>query len=135
MSSLPYFDYEGFGERSKQNLNYSQAVRLPNTIHISGQGGWDRLSDAFPTSLDAEIDQAFANVEHALQQAGGTGLQQVYKLRIFITGDINQYFEGLTRHLKGKGFEFHGPLLTVVQVKGLFRDMRIEIEAEAWIGL
>ncbi|EAT82191.1 hypothetical protein SNOG_10797 [Parastagonospora nodorum SN15] len=38
MSSLQYFDYEGFGERSKQNLNYSQAVRLPNTIHISGQG-------------------------------------------------------------------------------------------------
>jgi enamine deaminase RidA (YjgF/YER057c/UK114 family) len=47
---------------------------------------------------------------------------------------MNAYFEGLTRHLKGKGFEFHGPLLTVVQVKGLFKDMRIEIEAEAWVG-
>jgi enamine deaminase RidA (YjgF/YER057c/UK114 family) len=34
----------------------------------------------------------------------------------------------------GKGFEKHGPLLTVVQVKGLFKEMRIEIEAEAYLG-
>lgn len=47
---------------------------------------------------------------------------------------MDEYFEPLTRHLKGKGFGAHGPLLTVVQVKGLFRDMRIEIEAEAWVG-
>jgi len=55
-------------------------------------------------------------------------------LRIYITGEMNEYFESLKRHLKGAGFEAHGPLLTVVQVKGLFRDMRIELEAEAWVG-
>jgi len=38
MSSLQYFDYEGFGERSKKDLNYSQAVRIDNRIEISGQG-------------------------------------------------------------------------------------------------
>jgi hypothetical protein len=38
MSSLQYFDYEGFGERSKRDLNYSQAVRIENRIEISGQG-------------------------------------------------------------------------------------------------
>lgn len=38
MSNLKYFDYEGFGERSKRDLNYSQAVRIDNRIEISGQG-------------------------------------------------------------------------------------------------
>ena len=38
MSYLQYFDYEGFGERSKKEFNYSQAVRIDNRIEISGQG-------------------------------------------------------------------------------------------------
>jgi hypothetical protein len=38
MSSLKYFDYEGFGERHKKEINYSQAVRIDNRIEISGQG-------------------------------------------------------------------------------------------------
>jgi hypothetical protein len=38
MSKLHYFDYEGFGERNKKNLNYSQAVRIGDRIEISSQG-------------------------------------------------------------------------------------------------
>jgi enamine deaminase RidA (YjgF/YER057c/UK114 family) len=38
MSHLQYFDYPGFGERSKRDLNYSQAVRIDNRIEVSGQG-------------------------------------------------------------------------------------------------
>jgi enamine deaminase RidA (YjgF/YER057c/UK114 family) len=38
MSSLQYFDYEGFGARSKKDINYSQAVRIGDRIEISGQG-------------------------------------------------------------------------------------------------
>lgn len=38
MSHLQYFDYPGFGERAKQHLNSSQAVRIGNRIEISGQG-------------------------------------------------------------------------------------------------
>jgi hypothetical protein len=40
MSHLQYFDYPGFGERSKRDLNYSQAVRIDNRIEISGQGSY-----------------------------------------------------------------------------------------------
>jgi enamine deaminase RidA (YjgF/YER057c/UK114 family) len=37
--------------------------------------------------------------------------------------------------LKGRpGFKNHGPLMTVVQVKALYQIMRIEIEAEAFLG-
>lgn len=38
MSHLQYFDYPGYGERSKKDVNYSQAVRIDNRIEISGQG-------------------------------------------------------------------------------------------------
>lgn len=38
MSHLQYFDYEGFGDRSKRDINYSQAVRIDNRIELSGQG-------------------------------------------------------------------------------------------------
>lgn len=38
MSHLQYFDYPGFGERSKDIFNYSQAVRIDKRIEISGQG-------------------------------------------------------------------------------------------------
>jgi len=150
MSKLSYFDYAGFGERSKKDINYSQAVRIDNRIEISGQGtiparlshstpaetntgGWHRLTEKYPSDLGAEIDQAFDNVEHAVLHAGGTGLDQVYKLRVYITGAMEEYFEGLAKNLKGR-FKEHGPLLTVVQVKGLFEGMRIEIEAEAFVG-
>ncbi|KAF1918434.1 Endoribonuclease L-PSP/chorismate mutase-like protein [Ampelomyces quisqualis] len=135
MSSLQYFDYEGFGERSKKDINYSQAVRIGDRIEVSGQGGWDRITEEFPEILGEEVDRAFDNVEHALQRAGGSGLEQVYKLRIYITGPIDEYFESLVKNMKGRpGFQNHGPLLTVVEVKSLYKIMRIEIEAEAYLG-
>lgn len=68
-----------------------------------------------------------------MQQAGGSGLDQVYKLRIYITGDILEYFEDLGRNLRER-FVKHGPLLTVVRVVGLYSVMRLEIEAEAYVG-
>lgn len=149
MSHLQYFDYAGFGERSKKELNYSQALRIDNRIELSGQGtvdyiktmktfwrlsgGWDRLTEEYPESISDEVDQAFDNVEHALQQAGGKGLEQVYKLRIYITVPLDDIVEPVVRNLKER-FKAHGPLLTVVQVVALYKIMRIEIEAEAHLG-
>lgn len=42
MAHLHYFDYPGFGERSKTVFNYSQAVRIDNRIEISGQGNFEK---------------------------------------------------------------------------------------------
>ncbi|KAF9692776.1 hypothetical protein EKO04_009256 [Ascochyta lentis] len=133
MSHLQYFDYPGFGERSKKELNYSQAVRIDNRIEISGQGGWDRATEEYPEQLSDEVDQAFNNVEHALQQAGGKGMEQIYKLRIYITVPLDDAVEPIVRNMKEK-FKTHGPLLTVVQVAALYQIMKIEIEAEAQLG-
>lgn len=109
---------------------------LPRAIVLlTLAGGWDRLTEEFPEDLEAEFDQAFDNVEHALQQAGGKGLEQVYKLRVYITEPLEDCLEHFARILKGRpAFKNHGPLITVVQVKGLFKTSRVEIEAEAYLG-
>ncbi|KAJ4305646.1 hypothetical protein N0V90_001177 [Kalmusia sp. IMI 367209] len=104
MSHLQFFDYPGFGERSKKDVNYSQAVRIDNRIEISGQGGWDPTTEKFPAALSDEIDQAFANVNLALQTAGGKGWERVYKIRVYFAvrgeDDWPQYAEHLVRNLK-----------------------------------
>lgn len=38
MAHLAYYNYEGYGQRSKENLWYSQAVRVGDIIECSGQG-------------------------------------------------------------------------------------------------
>lgn len=38
MSNLKYFDYPGKGEWLRDNLGYSQAVRVGDRIEASGQG-------------------------------------------------------------------------------------------------
>ncbi|KAH7092028.1 Endoribonuclease L-PSP/chorismate mutase-like protein [Paraphoma chrysanthemicola] len=133
MSNLTYSIYEGFGERSKQHFNYSQAVRIGNHIEVSGQGGWDRTTDKCPEDLGVEVDQTFDNIEHALKKAGGTGLDQVYKLRYYITGSMDEFAGPVERVMKER-FKNHSPLLTIVQVVSLFGNMRVEIEAEAYVG-
>lgn len=72
-------------------------------------------------------------MEYALKQAGGKGLTQVYKLRIYITIPMEEIMEPVVRNIKER-FKAHGPLLTCVQVTSLYKTMRIEIEAEAHLG-
>ncbi|KAJ4993211.1 l-psp endoribonuclease family protein [Stagonosporopsis vannaccii] len=133
MSHLQYFDYEGFGQRSKRDINYSQVARIDNRIEISGQGGWNRLTEEIPASLSKEVDQVFDNVEHALKIAGGKSLNQVYKVRFYITVPLDEIVEHIVRNMKER-FKAHGPLLTCVQVVALYKEMRIEMEAEAHLG-
>lgn len=63
MSAPKFAIYPGLGEWAKDNLHYSQAVRLGNIIKISGQGQSKHLS-----SFDF-IDQQFTPNSH-LQAAG-----------------------------------------------------------------
>jgi enamine deaminase RidA (YjgF/YER057c/UK114 family) len=102
-------------------------------MNLIASGGWDRYTEEYPESLSAEVDQAFDNVEHALQQAGGKGLEQVYKIRIYITVPMDEIIEHIVRNMKER-FKAHGPLATVVQVVAVYKKLRIEIEAEAHLG-
>jgi enamine deaminase RidA (YjgF/YER057c/UK114 family) len=101
--------------------------------YLQAAGGWDRETEEFPEDLSKEVDQAFENVEVAIQQAGAKGWDQVYKIRVYVAVPISEIAEPIVRNLKER-CKNHGPLMTAVQVAGLFKDMRIEIEAYADLG-
>ena len=79
------------------------------------------------------MDQAFANVEHALKEAGGKGWEQVYQVRAYIASDAAQATEAAIRNLK-KYCPNHQPILTGIEVAHLYNDMVVEIEVEAHLG-
>jgi enamine deaminase RidA (YjgF/YER057c/UK114 family) len=54
MDSLHYTTYPGLGEWAKENLHYSQAVRIGNVIKISGQGQ-ARIHSDLPTLRPTDI--------------------------------------------------------------------------------
>ena len=70
-SEVEFFVTPGLGEEMKRSRHYSQAVRIGNTVEISGQGGWDDELN-FPESLEDEIVAAFDNVERTLAVAGAS---------------------------------------------------------------
>ena len=104
---------------------------------LSCSGGWDRITEEFPSDIGAEVDQAFGNVEHALQQADGKGWDQVYKTRMYVVLRDGMGFDEIASHVVRNLKKYcpkHGPLLTFVEIRGLYKEMRIEIEAEAHLG-
>ena len=75
MSSAIFTSTPGYGDTLFDALHYRQAVRVGDRVEISGQGGWgNELSFpvSFPESLDAEIVQAFENVERTLATVGAS---------------------------------------------------------------
>ncbi|PVI02670.1 YjgF-like protein [Periconia macrospinosa] len=131
MSHLPYFCYKGFGEEKREQLWYSQAVRVGDVIEVAGQGGWDPLTSEIPTDLDEEIDRAFANVEHCLKDSGGAGWCEVYKIRLYLTDMSEQAVVAAVRNLKAWNPN-HRPILTCIGVTKLgLPGMRVEVEVKA----
>ncbi len=145
MSSLTYTNPPGYGTHLSTINHYSQAVRLPTTpptLKISGQGGWDPITGDIldPVSADniaQQIDQAFANVDEVLRNAGSkNGWGDVYLARVYSV-ELNA-FEGTAKKALAQGLknwcQGHKPLLTAVEVKALYGEkMRIEIEVEALV--
>lgn len=66
-----FFATPGYGEWAREQLHYSQALRIGDRIETSGQGGWDDHW-VLPESLEAEIVRAFENVERTLATAGAS---------------------------------------------------------------
>lgn len=41
MNTPEFFVTPGYGDTLRENLHYSQAVKVGNRVETSGQGGWD----------------------------------------------------------------------------------------------
>ncbi|CAG7937713.1 unnamed protein product [Penicillium salamii] len=153
MSHLQYFSYKGVGETNRQKFKYSQAVRIGDRIECAGQGeqllviyfclffssfadssgtgGWNRETGVIYREINEQIDQAFANVEHNLKDAGGEGWSQVFRVNSYHVPINDEALAAMVRNFH-KYMPGHEPIWTCVGVPRLGEDdMRVEIEVVA----
>lgn len=109
----------------------SQAIRVDRLLFVSGQAGYDAAGKIVPGDFLAQGRQAFENLRRALE-AGGSGLDRVVKVTIFVT-DMADFSDVVT--LRREFFSEPYPADTIAQVSALYDPaVRIEIEAIAIAG-
>ena len=120
------------GSKWEPIIGYSRAVRVGNSIQVSGTTGSDAAGNLVGAGdVHAQATQALLNIKSALESAGAS-LEDVVRTRIFVT-DISQWEEVGRAH--GGFFGTIRPATTMVEVSRLIDpNMLIEIEADALIS-
>ncbi len=104
---------------------YSQAVRVGDTVYLSGQIGLDPASMQMVDGIDAQIVRVFENLKAVAEAAGGS-LADVVKLNVFLTdlGNFAKVNETMARY-----FSEPFPARAAVGVKELPRGALVEADA------
>ena len=105
---------------------YSQAVKVDNTVYISGQIPLDPSSmEIVEGAVDAQITRVFDNLS-AVAKASGGSLEDVVKLNIFLT-DLSCF--PTVNEIMARYFVEPYPARAAVQVSALPKGVAVEMDA------
>ena len=107
----------------------SQGFRVGDLVIVSGQAALDEHGNVVGAGdFDAQAEQVFRNLARVLE-AGGSSLERVVKVTIFLT-DMSNFSKVV--ELRRRWFTAPYPADTIVEVRSLaLPELQIEIEAIA----
>jgi reactive intermediate/imine deaminase len=104
---------------------YSQAVRVGNTIWVSGQIPLDpKTKELVQGDVEAQVRQVFENLK-AIVAAAGASFDDVVKATVFLI-DLSHF--GLVNKVMAEYFREPYPARAAVGVAALPRGAQIEVE-------
>ncbi|WP_313951282.1 RidA family protein [Accumulibacter sp.] len=109
---------------------YSQAVKVGDTVYLSGQIGLDPASMDLLEGIDAQIVRVFDNLKAVAEAAGGS-LADVVKLNVYLV-DL-AHFAKVNEVMKSY-FAEPFPARAAVGVASLPRNALVEADAVMVVG-
>ena len=104
---------------------YSQAIKVGDTVYLSGQIPLDPGTMELVAGMEAQIRRVFDNLKAVAQAAGGS-LAEVVKLTIFLT-DLSHF--ALVNQVMAEYFQEPYPARAAVGVAALPRGAQVEMDA------
>ena len=77
-------DVKGFGLPWEESYGFAQAVKVGDTIYVSGQLGLDDQGNMIGSKMETQMRQTYANAKKILSQFGAT-LENVVEEVLFVT--------------------------------------------------
>jgi reactive intermediate/imine deaminase len=108
---------------------YSQAVRVDQTVYLSGQIGLDPNTMQMVEGIEAQIHRVFQNLRATADAAGGS-LDDVVKLNIFLT-DLAHFAK--VNEIMATYFHQPYPARAAVGVAALPRNALVEADGVMFI--
>lgn len=103
---------------------YSQAVKVANTVYLSGQIGLDPETMQMVEGIEAQVHRVFQNLR-AVTSASGGSMNDVVKLNIFLT-DLAHFAK--VNEIMASYFHQPYPARAAVGVASLPRNALVEAD-------
>lgn len=104
---------------------YSQAVKVDNTVYLSGQIPLDPATmEVVSEDFAVQVDQVFKNLSAVCEAAGGS-INDIVKLNIFLT-DLGHF--ATVNETMAKYFSQPYPARAAIEVSALPKGVQVEMD-------
>ncbi len=118
------------GSKFEEAYGYSRAVKVGDTVHISGTVGFNYQTNEISSDPAEQVHQIIRNIEPALAEAGAK-LSDIVQIRTYVTSP--EVFQVVGPEL-GKVFKDIRPANAALVVAFPVPDVLVEVSAMAVIG-